>query len=101
MTFAADYIAAAPPEWRRNAWRAAAPSTILAGLYRRAVPDALALYGQQPRDTAWQLVVDETAAAGFGLAVGDELTLADGVYRVVELIPDDSGLLTAVLRPYA
>jgi len=99
--FAADFMAAAPDEWKRTVSRVGAPLLSVAGLFRTDFEDVRFGGGMPLADPAPRFSVPAADAASFALAVGDQLLIDGNEYAVTDMSPtDDAGFVTATLRSY-
>lgn len=101
MSFPAEFLAAAPDDWKRTAYRVGIPAITIAGLFV-AEPQIAEFGGGLPlADPARQFHVQPADAAAFELAVNDYLVIDGTEYRVTDLGPvDDAGFVAATLRTY-
>ncbi len=100
VSFGTQFIAAAPPEWKRTAQRTGVADRTIQGLFRTEQQTSNVIYGNRPPDLLPRFEVTAEDAQAFGLAVKDRLLIDGQQFHVVELIPNDCGTVSATLRRY-
>lgn len=101
-SFAEEFFASAPADWKKTAWRPEDPSRTVEGLFRFQPQDVDFGYAREASDASHRFEVPLAQARAFDLRVGTVLVFEEtGRFRVVSAPEDERGWMSCLLRRYA